>query len=310
MLVLPYNAAHEMEWDAFVEKAKNGHFMFKRRYMEYHKHRFQDASLLFFKNQKLMAILPAHLEEGCLSSHKGLTFGGILCDAAMTFSLMREVFDALKHFLKEQKVCTIFYKAIPSCYHQIPACEDVAVLTQLGSEMVERDLISVINLSAPPVEYYRGVKWSIKKAHTHRLQVRECQEWEGFMGIMKDLLQEKYGLQPAHSPAEMIKLATLFPENILLYGVYQNEKLLGGAVLYISGQVVHAQYLGMTPEGKKLRALPFLLDSIFNKFRGTKHFFSFGSSQDGTYINESLYYFKESMGARAMLQEQYLLSFN
>ncbi|WP_181305712.1 GNAT family N-acetyltransferase [Rufibacter sp. XAAS-G3-1] len=310
MKVLRYTADYEKEWNDLVESAKNGHFMFQRHYMEYHSHRYQDASLLFFRKQKLVAVLPAHLDGGVFATHKGLTFGGVICDAAMTFSMMREVFASLLEYLKEQKVYTIFYKAIPYCYHRIPASEDIAVLTLLGAHLAARDLISVIDLKAPPVKYYRGVRWSIQKARKIGLRVQKSEEWEGFMDIMQNILQRKYGRQPAHASSELVQLAKRFPENIQLYGVYDGGKLLGGSVLFISEQVVHAQYLGMNEEGRRLRALPFFLDTIFTQFKSTKRYFSFGSSQDGEYVNESLYYFKESMGARAMLQEQYLLSFN
>ncbi|WP_207435605.1 GNAT family N-acetyltransferase [Sabulibacter ruber] len=278
--------------------------------MEYHSHRFKDESILFYHKQKLVAVLPAHLEDDMLATHKGLTFGGIICDEAMTFSLMQEVFRTLLSYLQSKRIFKVHYKVIPVCYHQIPACEDVAVLTRLRATLVERDLVSVINLAAPKIEYYRGVRWSIRKAHKLGLIVRHSDDWESFMNIMKNLLEERYGLSPVHTTEEIIKLANLFPSNILLYGVYNEDTLLGGTILYVSDQVVHAQYMGMGSEGKRLRALPFLLDTLFKKYRGKKQYFSFGTSQDGDYINESLYYFKESLGARAMLQDQYLLSFN
>ena len=46
-------------WDEFVRLSKNGTFLHKRAYMEYHADRFEDHSLLFYKEEELLAILPA-----------------------------------------------------------------------------------------------------------------------------------------------------------------------------------------------------------------------------------------------------------
>lgn len=305
--VVKYSRTKEKEWDTFVQQAKNGHFIFLRSYMDYHSHRFLDESLLFYRKQKLIALLPAHREGEILATHLGLTFGGILSDATMSFSTMREVFATLQSYLSENKIYCLVYKAIPVCYHQIPASEDVAVLTQLGAEMTARDLVGVVNLLSP-VKYYKGVKWAIQKAKKAGVTIEVISKYAEFMQIMADVMANKYGLQTAHSAVEIQKLAVSFPNNIELYGVYKDGTLLGGTVLYLSGQVVHAQYLGISPEGKRLQLGPYLLDYIFQKYKGIKKYFSFGTSQDGEYINEGLYYFKESMGARAVLQEQYLLS--
>lgn len=283
--------------------------MFQRRYMEYHAHRFKDASLLFYHKQKLLALLPAHLDGQVLASHKGLTFGGILCDVSMTFALMQEVFSALKKYLRANNVTSVFYKAIPTCYHQIPASEDVAVLTVLRAKIVARDLVSVVDLTTP-IKYYKGVRWGIQKARKAGLEIRKTNDVASFLQIMAGVLAGKYGLQTAHTAEELKMLLGAFPEQISLVCVFEGKQMLGGTLLFLTKRVVHAQYIGMSERGKELAATPFLLDSIFQFYRGKKQSFSFGTSQGGEYVNEKLLYFKESMGARALLQEQYLLHFD
>ncbi|MDE6287541.1 MAG: GNAT family N-acetyltransferase, partial [Muribaculaceae bacterium] len=69
-------------WDAFVDEARNGSFLFKRDYMDYHADRFEDFSLVARGHGgKLLAVLPACRQGEVLSTHAGLTFGGwILAD--------------------------------------------------------------------------------------------------------------------------------------------------------------------------------------------------------------------------------------
>jgi hypothetical protein len=75
-----YTPARKEEWDEFVEKSVNGTFMHSRQFLSYHTPgKFKDCSLLFFDNNKLLAVFPAADVEGkCLKSHPGATYGGLV----------------------------------------------------------------------------------------------------------------------------------------------------------------------------------------------------------------------------------------
>jgi len=45
-------------WDEFITKSKNGVFLFHRDYMEYHSDRFTDFSIMFFDDDRLVAVMP------------------------------------------------------------------------------------------------------------------------------------------------------------------------------------------------------------------------------------------------------------
>src|SRR5262249_50694711 len=111
--VIRYSEAHREGWDAFVGRAKNGHFFFRRDYLAYHADRFADHSLLSLKESRRVALLPASLKDGVLSSHAGLTFGGFVTDAAMTTPLMLELFATLSGYLRQNGVARLVYKCVP-----------------------------------------------------------------------------------------------------------------------------------------------------------------------------------------------------
>ena len=50
------------EWNRFVAKSKNGTFLFDRQFMDYHADRFTDASLMFYRDNSLYALLPANVK--------------------------------------------------------------------------------------------------------------------------------------------------------------------------------------------------------------------------------------------------------
>ena len=76
MKISPYKSTDKDLWDQFVEGSKNGTFLFLRDYMDYHKDRFSDSSLLI-KNAKNIpiALFPANYVESekLVVSHGGLT---------------------------------------------------------------------------------------------------------------------------------------------------------------------------------------------------------------------------------------------
>ena len=107
-----YNQELKNEWDKFVDNSKNGTFMLKRDYMDYHSDRFQDFSLMFYEDNKLIAVMPASVHGDEVRSHGGLTYGGIISNRKMTSPKMLEVFDSqLAQFgliIQQKRKKTIF----------------------------------------------------------------------------------------------------------------------------------------------------------------------------------------------------------
>ena len=58
-----YTDADADLWNKFNAESKNPLFMFDRNYMDYHRDRFQDHSLIFYEDEKLVAILPMSERE-------------------------------------------------------------------------------------------------------------------------------------------------------------------------------------------------------------------------------------------------------
>ena len=86
--------------------------------MDYHRDRFTDASVLAMNAAgRVLALFPANRSGERLSSHAGLSYGGMVSDVAMTSRLALEIFAAwFKHF-REQGIAEIVYKAVPPIYH-------------------------------------------------------------------------------------------------------------------------------------------------------------------------------------------------
>lgn len=301
-----YELHRKSIWDEFITHSKNGVFLFYRDYMEYHSDHFTDHSLLFFDNDRLIAVMPANIVDDRLISHGGLTFGGIISDNRMKISIMLQVFESLREHAASLGVKHVIYKAIPHIYHRIPAEEDLYALFVHNARLFRRDVSSTILLSTKP-KFSKGRRGCIKKGQTRGLTVRRSDDFDTFMAIDEAHLLRKHGKRPAHTAAEIRLLADRFPENIKLFASYDGETMLGGVIIYESTQVAHAQYIAATDEGKEIGALDIILGYLINTYYQAKKHFDFGISTDrkGQYLDIGLVSNKESFGARTTVYDFY-----
>jgi hypothetical protein len=305
--VISYEPGRKSEWDAFVARAKNGIFLFHRAYLEYHAERFPDASLMFYgEDERLVALLPATIRDTTLSSHAGLTFGGVVSNTAMKASMMLEIFDAMRANLIERGLTRVVYKAVPHIYHRLPAEEDLYALYRHDAKMVRRDMSSAI-LLRDKLPFSKGRKWAIKQAQKNGLEVRKSDDFKSFMAIEEQVLEVKHNLRPVHTAEEIQMLAGRFPGNINLFSAYSNNTMVAGVVVYEGDIVAHAQYLAANDEGKQKGALDLILDYLINDYYRNKNYFDFGISteDDGRYLNSGLVENKQSFGARAIVHDFY-----
>ena len=305
--IKPYSPEMKSEWDAFVGASKNGLFLFFRDYMDYHHDRFEDHSIVIYRQNKLYALLPANISHDVLYTHQGLTFGGLIVDEHFTAAESITVFKLINAYLRNEGIRKVVYKAIPWLYHQQPAEEDLyAIYRTTNTKLVARDISTAIRLDMP-LACNEMRNRGIKKALHHGIIVEESNRWTDFWEILTTNLQTKYHVSPVHSLSEIRMLKARFPNNIRLFTAQLNNKVLGGTVVYEYGNVAHTQYISASLEGKKLHVLDLLLDKLIHKVYQYKTWFDFGKSteQQGTILNEGLIFQKESFGGRAVCYDWY-----
>lgn len=295
------------EWNAFVAQSKNGTFLFDRRFMDYHADRFQDYSLMFYEDDRLLAVMPAHVDGDCLVTHGGLTYGGLVMSPGIRAAQVCEIFRNLNVTLKWDGFHRVVYKAVPWIYHQQPAEEDLYALTSIcHARLTIRDISSVI-FGDRKIRFSGSRKDGIRKARRRGLEVQESTDFATFWRILNDNLTSKYDVRPVHSAAELELLHGRFLEQIRLYMVYDGETPLGGTVLFLTPQVLHTQYISATPEGKACGAIDFLFDHLIHRVYSDYRYIDFGKSttSDSADLNENLIFQKEGFGARAVCYDTY-----
>lgn len=304
-----YNPEQKKEWDSFVASSKNGTFLFYRDFMEYHSDRFTDCSFLFYYKDKLIALLPANIQDDVLYSHQGLTYGGFILDQSATTKLVLSIFGALIDYLKVNHIHEFIYKPVPHIYHKLPAEEDLYALYRDNAVLTGRSISSCIS-QVNAVKYSELRKRGIKKAQKNNLQINETSDFSCFWQILEENLSQRFNVLPVHSLSEINYLKSKFPDNIRLFEVKDSDAVIAGCVLFDTDRVVHVQYISASGKGKESGALDLLFDYLITNNKH-KPYFEFGISteKNGTYLNEGLISQKEGFGARGIVYDMYKLVF-
>lgn len=292
--------------DTFVDASKNGTFMLKRGYMDYHADRFTDYSLMFYKDEKLVALLPASQHADELRSHGGLTYGGMIVDRKMTVQLMLSVFETLRMYLSNNNISRLIYKRVPAIYYSYPSDEDLYALFRNDAQLIRRDISATIYLS-DRIRFSERRKRGVKNAIKNGIVIRESLDYDSYVSMLAQVLQKYHDAKPVHTADELKLLANRFPENIKLFAAYQDEKMLAGIVAYITPQVVHAQYIANSDMGRQCGALDAVVDYMIEQYATTKQYFDFGISteQEGRFLNEGLMTQKQEFGGRVVAYDFY-----
>jgi len=308
--VVPYDPSFSDAWNRLVAEARNGHFLFDRRFMDYHADRFRDASLLFFEKERLIGLLPANRVDDTIYSHQGLTFGGVVAADKLNASRMLSVFDALRHQLSEAGVRALVYKPVPHIYHRRPAEEDLYALFRHGAKLLRRDISTTIDYTSCAGSAHSRRKAGGKPGRSG-LCFGESKRWEEYWALLTQVLVGRHGVRPVHSLAEIRLLRDRFPEAIRLFtALSPSGAVLAGVVIFETRTVAHAQYGAVSAEGRAVRALDGLYMFLIEYYQASKCWFDFGisSDRDGRVLIDGLAKQKEEFGGSSVVYDTYRLA--
>jgi len=306
-----YETADQPVWDKFVQNGRARLFFYERAFLEYHADRFVDHSLLCWEDDRLIAVLPASQAGDTLTSHGGLTYGGLVLAPRTRGAETLAAVNNLCAYARDAGFQRIVYKAVPYIFDTLPSQDDLYAIWRNGGRIIRRDLSSVIHLDAPR-KLSKGRKWLIARAKKEGLTVAESDDWQGFHDLLSSVLA-RHDVTPVHTVAELIYLKGIFPYRIKLYSVDRGGAMLAACLVFSFDTVEHTQYIATSEEGKQLGALDFLLEEIIGKAsEEKKKHFSFGISTEnsGQYLNEGLISQKEGFGGRGVVLDWYEIDTN
>lgn len=311
--IVSYEPKYAEVWDLFCGSAQNATFLHTRNFLDYHRDKFNDESILFYKDNYLIGLLPvaqALKNSNQVISHPGITYGGIVHNGNLTGANMLEAFNALIEHYKAKGYGFLQYKAIPFIYPIKPSQDDLYALFRVGASINRCDLSCAIDLSRPKDVSNRR-KRGIKKASRFVVISEARSLLPNLYGVIQDNLDRKHGALPVHSLLELTELSEKFPKEIQLRCAIFENKVVAGIIFFISKNVWHAQYIAASKMGYELSALDAVFDVSIEEARSLgARYFDFGTSNEdqGTNLNTGLYTFKSEFGGSGVSHEFYELN--
>jgi hypothetical protein len=301
------------EWDRLVRDSVNGTFLHTRRYLDYHGDRFLDRSLVV-RTPDLVAVLPAaqdRTDSTKVVSHPGLSYGGLISDGSLRGTRMIEILTAVAKHYQMLGFLAFQYKAVPQIYLRKPADDDLYALFRLGARLIRRDLSATIEL-ASGIELRGDRRRNSRVAQRRGAEVRHgVDRLHELWAVLVETLARRHGAVPVHSLEEMTDLIERFPDHISVETIVIDDRVVAGTVHYRTDRVLHCQYSATSLQGAKTYALDLAFTDAISRCKDSGiPFYDFGicTESAGQVLNESLYDFKTSFGARGTVCDFYELS--
>lgn len=294
------------DWATVLAASKNGVFLFDRQYLDYHGDRFVDMSSIAYVDGKPVALMAAAFDTdtGTVTSHPGLTFGGVVLRRELRGDVAMSVIDATLDAMRDwgARDCTV--KLLPGVFAAYPSGELDYMLWRRGFALVRRDVFSILPLRAA-LPFNTSKRQAVKRARGAGVQVATVAS-DAFHALLVEVLAVQHGVAPVHSAAELSLLAARFPANIHIRGAHHEGLLVAGAVFFDYGHVWHAQYLAASATGRELGALDLVIAAVRDEaLAAGATYLSLGKSTDdaGRTVNAGLLWQKESYGARSVVHD-------
>lgn len=331
MTIIPYSVYRKETWDAFIEMSKNGTFLLKRGFMDYHSDRFFDCSIFIYAGispdgefkekslttKDLVAVFPANWdkESRTVYSHQGLTYGGLVVLPDVTQKEVMDMMQAILQYYRDYMQAQKFvYKPIPYIYSSVPSGEDLYALFRAGAQLSRRLVSTCVPMRNPMKMTTLRIRQA-KKAVEHgfyidRMAEGDNQTLQEFWTLLEEVLQKYHNARPTHTLQEMALLMGNFPRNIRLYIVRHEKRIVAGVVIFECRKVAHVQYIASGEEGRTYGALDLLFRHLINERYKQFDYLDLGTSNEngGRYLNEGLIHQKEGFGGRAVCYDTYEIS--
>ena len=309
-----YTDSENKDWDRFVmEKSVNGVFLQTRKFLSYHPaERFQDCSVIVREKGKIIAVCPACYEtdgvEKNVISHKGSTYGGLIVapEVCRTNKIM-QIIDSMEVFFRNQNIKKIVYKLTPDIISDRPSDLLNFCLRHAGYQE-RQELNFYIDFRNYEEDVFKNFNQcrkrnvhSCMKLGMYGTQISEDADIKEFYLLLCESLN-KYKVTPVHSFTELLRLRDMFEREIRFIGVYLDDKMAAGTMLFYFEQTkcLHTQYLAADPSMEKLSPMSFLYYYVIQYAKKKDcQYLSWGIATDHEgNLNMGLIQAKEAVGSR------------
>ncbi|NEU10002.1 GNAT family N-acetyltransferase [Flavihumibacter sp. R14] len=316
IIAVPFCEDLKERWNTFIEvEAINSTFLHSRKFYDHNSlNSLDDASLMFFKGNRIVAVFPAvlYVEDGkkILHSHLRSTYGGIIVSKHVNVETALELVRLIILFAREKKVNQVIIRNPFRIFQEYFCDETNYAMWFYGFKIKSRELEMAIPLNADirqtRMQYHSDVVKNLRKSQS--LTVYGLNDLKGLWILLERSLLEKHGVKPVHDYESIKRLIeNVGKEKFLCLGSYYRHKLIGGCIVFLANnRVLHGQYIAADKEYAHLMSNHALIDHIveYGCNNGFQYFnLGMANEDEGRSANYGLFSFKEHFGARGVLRE-------
>tara|TARA_Y100000590_G_C15710311_1_gene1010028 strand:- start:455 stop:1444 length:990 start_codon:yes stop_codon:yes gene_type:complete len=312
--VINFSKSLTEEWDQFVLSSDNGTIFHLRKFLSYHiERKFNDNSLLFILNKKIIAILPAALiksaKTNTLHSHPGASYGGLVYKQ-LSFIECDLILKALENYCRSNKISSFLLVPTPQLYHN-NYNENLLYAMLWNNYIIEESYISsIVDLRRhnSAIKYLSNRKQRYIKNLNPNIHIKWTTNVDDFYPILVSN-KKIHRAKPTHTIDELKRLIKLMPKSFSLMVTYFNDIPIGGTFNFIANKKVLLVFYNMINyKYQKYNPATYQLYTILEWAKSKKYdFVDFGVSQISTNTDPlsphySLINFKEQFGSNGMLR--------
>lgn len=310
MEVHKYTEKDHKKWEDFVCKANNGTIFHSLKFLSYHPaDRFKPHHLIVREKENILAVFPAVIDDKAIISHQGASYGGLVLKQGLGIHDIYLIVSHLVDHFKKEGANQVLLTQTPLIYYESPNQYVDFALIRHGFHYRKRELTAVIPLDvAEPLLVFHGdARRSTKKAIREGVTVKISDDLSGYYNILKNNLGMRHNVTPTHTLPELLKLKNMYPEDIVLFGVYLKEKVIGGMVVFVANpRVILAFYISHDGHFQAYRPVNILFYEVmkWGRDKGFKYL-DLGTFTLNMEPNWGLGRFKENHNARGFLRDTY-----
>lgn len=299
----------------------NGTVFHEQRFLNYHPEgRFAFAHLLFYSQQRLVAVLPGGYKNGgtTYESPLGSSYGSFVVED-VSADVALAIVSAFERYIEEHGVEEVFLTSAPVIYSPIITQNLDFALLYKGYAYQRHYISHAIELSRGGVPFDRFQ--STARKHIRRVtrehpevQIEDVPHSElerGLREFYPILLENKakFDAKPTHTLDELLRLNELVPELMQLFLVRVNDEPVAGSLLFLANKRVALIFYHMLRYAfDDMKPIYLLMNRVtqWSQENGFA-FVDIGVSQDTHDANPmtpalSLIRFKEKFDSRGLLR--------
>lgn len=249
----------------------------------------------------ILVRLSVFLSEGKAVSPRRATFGGLEAAEQVTTEILIDFLAKVLHSLQGD-ISFLSVTQYPEALSPVASFRIREALLATGFRLSNRDLNYHIPVSAatPESRFHRGERWKTRKAAKMGFVFREITSPEP--EVLQQFVvraRERKGHRITLFPGLFRELFQGFPEDVLAFGVFDNERLIALAVtIRLSKDTVYTFHLADDGDYARYSPTVFLVQGLYgwchtNGYR----ILDLGIATDHGEPNEGLIRFKKNLGA-------------